>query len=142
MLQERIHINHVIRDKLKNSIEQLKSKILESIIIEEFLLVEKIHQNSHKKSFYLTKKRHTRKFDELISKTKVTKSATNIADKEEWVINVPSRQLTHSETDLLAKGLNFSITSETLAEAGSRVRLVRRMTKSSFLMKIDNFYEI
>ena len=31
LLQERIHINHVIRDRLKNSIEQLKGKILKSI---------------------------------------------------------------------------------------------------------------
>ena len=28
LLQERIHINHVIRDRFKNSIEQLKDKIL------------------------------------------------------------------------------------------------------------------
>ena len=35
LLQEQIHINHVTRDRLKNSIEQLKGKILESIIPEE-----------------------------------------------------------------------------------------------------------
>ena len=55
LLQEQIHINHVIRDRLKNSIEQLKGKILESITPEEFHLVEKIHENSYKKSFDLTK---------------------------------------------------------------------------------------
>ena len=58
LLQERIHINHVIRDRLKNGIEQLKGKILESITPEEFHLVEKIHENSYNKSFELTKKRH------------------------------------------------------------------------------------
>ena len=46
----------VIRDKLKNSIEQIKGEILESITPEEFHLVEKIHENSYKKSFELTKK--------------------------------------------------------------------------------------
>ena len=97
MLQEWIHINHVIRDRLKNIIEQLKRKILESITPEEFHLVEKIHQNSYKKSFDLTKKRHIRKFDELIGKNKVTQSATNITDKKKWVINMSSRQLTHIE---------------------------------------------
>ena len=114
LLQERIHINHVIRDRLKNSIEQSKGKILESITPEEFHLVEKIHENSYKKSFELTKKRHIRKFNELINKNKVTQSATNITDKKKWVINMSSRQLTHIETDLLAKGLNFSVTSKTL----------------------------
>ena len=54
LLQERIHINHVIRDRLKNSIEQLKGKILESITPEEFHLVEKIHEILYKKSFELT----------------------------------------------------------------------------------------
>ena len=50
----------------------------------------------------------------MINKNKVTQSATNITDKKKWVINMSSRQLTHIETDLLAKGLNFSITSKTL----------------------------
>ena len=87
-MQERIRINHVIRDRLKNSIEQLKGKILESLTPEEFHLVEKVHENLYKKSFELTKKRHIRKFNELISKNKITQSATNIADKKNWVINI------------------------------------------------------
>ena len=68
-LQEQIHINHAIRDTLKNSIEQLKGNILESITPEE--IHEKIHENSYKKTFDLTKKRNIRKFNELISKNKV-----------------------------------------------------------------------
>ena len=113
-MQERIHINHVIRDRLKNSIEQLKGKILESITPEEFHLVEKIHENSYKKSFDLARKRHILKFDELIRKNKITQTATNITDKKKWVINMSSRQLAHIETNPLEKGLNFSITSKTL----------------------------
>ena len=81
----RIHINQVIRNRLKNSIKQLKGKILESITSVEFHLVEKIHENLYKKSFELTEKRHIRKFNQLISKTKVTKSATNITDKKKRV---------------------------------------------------------
>ena len=50
----------------------------------------------------------------MIRKNKVTQSTTNITDKKKWVINMSSRQLTHVETDLLAKGLNFSITSKSL----------------------------
>ena len=53
----------------------------------------------------MNKKRHIRISNELISKNKVTQSATNITDKKKWVINVSSRQLTPIETDLLAKGL-------------------------------------
>ena len=81
MLQERIHIYHVILDRFKNSIEQLRGKILESIT-PEFYLEEKIHQSLYKKSFDLTKKRHIRKFDEPISKNKVTQSTNNITDKK------------------------------------------------------------
>ena len=115
LLKERIHINHVIRDRLKNSIEQLKGNILESITPQEFHLVKKIHENSYNKSFELTKKRYLQKFNELTSKSKVTQSsATNITDQTKWVINISSRQLSHYKTNLLAKGLNFSITSKTL----------------------------
>ena len=101
MLQERMHINHVIRSRLKNSIEQSKAMILESITPEEFCLVEKIHQNLYKKSFEITKRRHVRKFDELTSSSKVTKKANNTIDKKKLVINLSSRQLTHIETDFL-----------------------------------------
>ena len=80
----------------------------------EFHLVENVHENLYKKSFDLTKKRHIRKFDELIRKTKVTQGATNITDKKKGVINMSSRQSTQIETDFLTTGLNFSITSETL----------------------------
>ena len=48
-----IHINYVIRDRLRNSIQQQKGKTLESITAEEFHLVENIHQNSFQKSFGL-----------------------------------------------------------------------------------------
>ena len=82
LLQEQIHINHVIHDRLKNIIKQLKGKILESITPEEFDLVEKIHENLYKKSFQLRKKRRIQKFNELISKNKVTQSATNMTEKE------------------------------------------------------------
>ena len=52
---------------------------------------EKINENSNKKSLELTKKRHLRKFNKLISENKVTQSATNITDKKKWVINMSSR---------------------------------------------------
>ena len=68
----------------------------------------------HKKLFDFTRKRHIQKFNESISKNKVTQSANNTAGKKKWVINMSSRQLTHIETDLLWKGLNFSITFKTL----------------------------
>ena len=43
------------------------------MILREFHLAEKIHQNSSKESFDLSKKRHIWKFDELISKENGTK---------------------------------------------------------------------
>ena len=112
--QEQIHISHVIHDRLKNNIEQLKGKILGSITPEELHLVEKTLENLFKKSFELTKQRLIRKLNELISKNKVTQGLTNIADKKKWFINISSRPITPIKTDLLAKCLNFSITSKTL----------------------------
>ena len=66
------------------------------------------------RNLLITKKRHIRKFDELINKNKVSQSATNVTDKKKWVISMSSSQLTHIDTDLFAKSLNFSITSKTL----------------------------
>ena len=57
--------------------------------------MEKIHGNLYKKSFELDKKRHIQKFNELISKNKVTQSATNITAKKKCIIDMSSRQLTH-----------------------------------------------
>ena len=82
LLQERIHINHVIHDRLKNRIEQLKHKILESITPIVFHFVGKIHEGSYKKSLDLTKKRHIRKFDELISKKNGSQSASKVANRK------------------------------------------------------------
>ena len=51
----------------------------------------------------------------MVTKNKVTQSATNTTDKKKCVINMSSRQLAHIKTDLLVKGLNFSINSKTLS---------------------------
>ena len=81
LLQERISTNHIIRDRLKNTIGHLKGKILESITPEGFYLVEKIHESLCKKPFNSTKTRHIRKFNELISNNKVAQIGTNITDE-------------------------------------------------------------
>ena len=74
LLQEQIHINHIIYDRLKNSIELLKGKFFKSVTPKEFHLVEKIYQNLYKKPYELTKKRHIQKFDEFISKNLLAKA--------------------------------------------------------------------
>ena len=67
MLQERMHLNHAIRDRLNNSIDQFRGKILESWGV---LL-----------SLDLTKKIQKWKFDELIISKRAIQSATNMVDK-------------------------------------------------------------
>ena len=79
--------------------------------------------------------------DELISKNKVTQSATNITHKKKCVINMSSRQLTHIKTDLLAKGLNFSITSKTLPskkEEADTIRPKKNLTLQNSKPPKDN----
>ena len=49
------------------------------------------------------------KFNDLISKNKVTQSATNITDTKKWVINISSRQLTHIETDFSQRALTSQL---------------------------------
>lgn len=51
-LQKWIHINHVIRDRLKGSIKQLKDKILKIVTPEVLHLVNKIHQITQSLKIY------------------------------------------------------------------------------------------
>ena len=62
----------------------------------------------------MNSQKRLQKFDELISKNKVTRNTNNITNKKKSVINLYSRQSIHVETNLLAEGLNFSINSKTL----------------------------
>ena len=75
-----------------------------------FHLLEKIHNSLYKKPFDLNNKKHTQKFNELISKKNGSRIASEETDKKKWVI----KYLTQIKTDLLAKGLNLSITSKAL----------------------------
>ena len=70
----------------------MKGNILETIMPEELHLLKKIHQNSYRKFFDLTKKRHMHNFYELISKNNVTLSVTSKTDKKKWIINMSSKQ--------------------------------------------------
>ena len=73
---------------------------MKSITPEELHLAGKTHENSYKKSFDLRRRRHIQKFNELIGKNKITQSATNIRNKNKWVINMSSRQLTHTSSNI------------------------------------------
>ena len=94
------------------------------------------------RNLLIQQKRDILKFDELIRKKKITESATNnITDKKKWVINMSSRQLSHIKTDLLTKGLNFSITSKALpnkdiiATIEDAVRILRKKRLTQFVLK-------
>ena len=83
-----------ITTSLNNNINQLNGKIFESLGLEEFHFVEKIHQNSNKKSFDLTKDRYIQKFEDLLISRNVGRHNANvITDKKKWVINISLRQL-------------------------------------------------
>ena len=71
-----------------------------------FHLLEKIHNSLYKKPFDLTKKKHTQKFNELISKKNGSRKRQKKQIKRNGLLNISQRQLTQIKTDLLAKGLN------------------------------------
>ena len=93
LLQEQIDVNHVIHDRLKNSIEQLKREDF------RFNITLRI-PSCRKESSELDK---LWKFDKLISENKVTQITTNIRDKKKWAVNMCSTQLTHIENNIFAK---------------------------------------
>ena len=64
-LQQQIHLNYVIRDKLKKRIKQLKDKITESITPKSSIMQKTFIKMSIQK---FNKKRDKEVSDELISK--------------------------------------------------------------------------
>ena len=67
---------------------------MESLTLEEFFFVEKIHHKSNKKSFDSTKNRYIQIFeDDLMNWNKGRRNANIITVKKKWVINMCLRQL-------------------------------------------------
>ena len=84
---------------------------MESLTLEEFFFVEKIHHKSNKKSFDSTKNRYIQIFeDDLMNRNKGRRNANIITVKKKWVINMCLRQLSQ-----FLRGVKFWITSKTLS---------------------------
>ena len=58
-----------------------------------FHLLEKIHNSLYKKPFDLTKKKHTQKFNQLISKKNGSQRASQETDKKKWIIKYVSKTI-------------------------------------------------
>ena len=112
LLQERIHLNHLKRNRLKLSVENLTSTLKNRLSEDQFNNIKTIHTSHYEKEMSKTKDRQRRKFDNLLSKSNsdTINIDNSIVDKDRWVHNLSSRVLTSTEKDL-SKGMNFSIAS-------------------------------
>ena len=111
LLQERIHLNHVTRDGLKQKVEELSSKLTQKLSTEEYDKISSIHAQNYEKVMTSVKERHVRKFNCLVAKTaRIDQANKTIVDKERWIMNLSDKVLSETEISLLSKGMNFSIT--------------------------------
>ena len=67
---------------------------------------------AYEREFTKTKDRHIAKLDKL--KAKANRGTINTTAPENWVHNQSQHHLTQTETQLLAKGLNYAITPDTI----------------------------
>ena len=123
LLNERVRqINFTIEaltDKLKHLNQKLKTALPDTFMEEVLNFIKKAQLSQHKK----VKERQSRKFQNLQSKAYNTSRSrivsqhediTHTHTKENWVKNLSDRELTQTEKDVLAKGLNFAISPKAL----------------------------
>lgn len=112
LLQERIHMNHMKRDRLKREVECLRSNLKEKLKPDEFDAISIIHAHTLEKNMTTAKERHLKKFENLVNKQNARKEQDNQSelDKSRWIMNLSTKELTNDQTKLLSKGMNFSIT--------------------------------
>ena len=73
--------------------------------------VKSVHAITSEREMTAVKERHVQKFERLqAGKASDDGIGENFVDKDKWVINLSSKQLTENEKNLLSKGMKFAIT--------------------------------
>ena len=109
-LQERIHLNHSTRDRIKASIDDLTADIKKTLSTEDFAEVESLQKLRCDKIMSQVRERHVKKFNDLLRQNdKAADDQNKVVDKDRWIINLSNRDLSSNEKSLLSRGLNFCL---------------------------------
>jgi hypothetical protein len=118
LLNERIKICEFTIKKLSGEKAAIVLQITTVVSTNTMAEVEVHIAQAQKAEFDNTKTRQRRKFDSLVNKRKAvqmklkeqTNAKSSVVDKNRWVMNVSSKELSDTEVSVLKKGLNFAIT--------------------------------
>ena len=109
-LQERIHLNHCSRDRIKTAINDLEAEIKQALSNEHFERVQSFQKARCDKSMAQIRERHVRKYNSLLERKSTSNNENGLeVDKDRWIINLSNKDLSSSEKSLLSRGLNFGI---------------------------------
>ncbi len=115
-LKNRIHLTCSKLESLRKDIEQLKQSLKEELNEEIFNKLIDFVSSRRNWQFEKSKATQQRKFSALLpSKSNKPSTSTSIQNqkkKEEWVINLSSKELSDPELNVLQKGLNFNVTQK------------------------------
>ena len=118
LLQERIHINHNRKNRIKTSLDKQTDHIQSILQPEHYNQLVTYHNNTYENETKKVKNRHLKKFNNLLKKHQDQQPPTeNTIDKSKWIVNLSSKTLTPAEENLLQNGLNYSSTPQTIPTA-------------------------
>ena len=118
LLQDRIHINHNRRNRIKTSLDKQTDHIQSILQPEHHNQLVTYHNNTYENETKKVKNRHLKKFNNLLKKhLHQQPPAENTIDKSKWIVNLSSKTLTPAEENLLQNGVNYSITPQTIPTA-------------------------
>ena len=118
LLQERIHINHNRRNRIKTSPDKQTDHIQSILQPEQYNQLVTYQSNTYKNETKKVKNRHLKKFNNLVKKHQHQQPPTeNTIEKSKWIVNLPSKSFTPAEENLQQNGLNYSITPQTIPTA-------------------------
>ena len=110
LLKERIRIIHNKLNNYKEKHEELQSCIFAKVsqTSQEDIVhhTNQVRESTHKK----VKQRHLQKFEKLAQRSKQQDLDLSGTQLKKWVHNLSQYQLTDSQTQVLARGLNFAVT--------------------------------
>lgn len=133
-------------DMLKSQEERIQQRLTmlldENTLKKVFDFTEKARLAQHKKS----KTRQQRKFDLLVVRRKPRQNTESVLsdqkrqgcdteDVDKWVKNLSDRQLTETEKNILAQGLNFAVTP-------GQIPLVELITATETAIRNNNIAEM
>lgn len=108
LLRERIEVSRTTKVRIERCIDTSEDRLKTTLSKTQWTALDNLCKQAESRTHLDTRMRQKAKFEWLLTSTSPTSHPS--LDKSKVVINMSERQLTPSEEEVLALGLNFAIT--------------------------------